>query len=84
VSSSSSGPGQKRKSSRNTAERLRKQLLALDNASSPKDMNAPGWRLHPLPGDPEGHWSVDVSGTWRLTFAFEGEDAVLVDYHDYH
>jgi proteic killer suppression protein len=25
-----------------------------------------------------------VSGNWRMTFAFEGEDAVLVDYQDYH
>lgn len=66
------------------AERLRLQLFALDNARSPQDMNAPGWRLHSLRGDLEGHWSVDVSGNWRLTFAFEGEDAVLVDYHDYH
>ncbi len=31
-----------------------------------------------------GHWSVDVSGNWRLTFTFEGNDAVLVDYQDYH
>ena len=66
------------------AERLRKQLFALDNARSAKDMNAPGWRLHALHGDLQGHWSVDVSGSWRLTFAFEGEDAVLVDYQDYH
>jgi proteic killer suppression protein len=27
---------------------------------------------------------VDVSGNWRLTFAFEGSDAILVDYQDYH
>ena len=47
-------------------------------------MNAPGWRLHELYGDLKGHWSVDVSGNWRLTFAFEGEDAILVDYQDYH
>jgi proteic killer suppression protein len=66
------------------AERLRKQLFALDNARSAKDMNAPGWRLHPLHGKLEGHWSVTVSGNWRLTFAFEGPDAVLVDYQDYH
>jgi len=65
-------------------ERLRKQLFALDNARSAKDMNAPGWRLHPLHGELEDHWSVTVSGNWRLTFAFEGEDAVLVDYQDYH
>lgn len=29
-------------------------------------------------------WSVSVSGNWRITFAFEGKDAVLVDYEDYH
>jgi toxin HigB-1 len=27
---------------------------------------------------------VKVSGNWRVTFRFEGEDAVLVDYQDYH
>jgi len=47
-------------------------------------MNAPGWKLHPLAGELKGHWAVSVSGNWRLTFAFEGEDAVLVDYQDYH
>lgn len=66
------------------AERLRVQLFALDNAMRPQDMNAPGWRLHPLKGDLAGYWSVDVSGNWRLTFAFQGEDAILVDYQDYH
>jgi proteic killer suppression protein len=66
------------------ADRLRLQLFALDNATGPRDMNAPGWRLHPLSGALKGHWSVDVSGNWRLTFTFEGEDAVLVDYQDYH
>jgi toxin HigB-1 len=66
------------------AERLRKQLFALDNAKNPKDMNASGWKLHTLRGELEGHWSVMVSGNWRLTFMFEGEDAILVDYQDYH
>ena len=28
--------------------------------------------------------AVSVNGNWRLTFAFEGEDAILVDYQDYH
>jgi len=63
------------------ADKLKLQLAALDNAKSEKDMNAPGWRRH---GDLEDHWSVDVSGNWRLTFTFEGEDAVLVDCQDYH
>jgi proteic killer suppression protein len=47
-------------------------------------MNAPGWKLHPLYGDLQDHWSVTVSGNWRLTFRFEEEDAILVDYQDYH
>jgi toxin HigB-1 len=50
----------------------------------PEDMNAPGYELHQLKGDLAGHWSVRVSGNWRLTFAFEGEDAIDVDYQDYH
>jgi len=66
------------------AARLRRQLFALDNAGQATDMNAPGWRLHALRGELTGHWSVDVSGNWRLTFAFEGKDAILVDYQDYH
>jgi toxin HigB-1 len=76
--------GSKAKIQSSHAERLRKQLFALDNARLPNDMNAPGWKLHPLRGDLETHWSVTVSGSWRLTFRFEGEDAVLVDYQDYH
>ena len=29
-------------------------------------------------------WAVTVNGNWRLTFSFEGQDAHLVDYQDYH
>lgn len=47
-------------------------------------MDLPGWKLHPLHGGKAVHWSVWVNGNWRLTFAFEGDDAVLVDYQDYH
>jgi proteic killer suppression protein len=66
------------------AAKLSIQLYALDGAKSPADMNTPGWRLHPLKGDMEGHWSIRVNGNWRLTFRFEEEDAILVDYQDYH
>jgi len=47
-------------------------------------MNVPGWGLHPLTEDLKGHWAVSVNGNWRMTFIFEGTDAVLVDYMDYH
>ena len=48
------------------------------------DMNLPGYRLHPLKGDKQDMWAVTVNGNWRLTFYFEGQDAHLVDYQDYH
>lgn len=66
------------------AGKLRRQLGQLDTASDANDMNIPGWKLHRLKGELKGHWAVWVDGNWRLTFVFEGEDAVFVDYHDYH
>ena len=64
--------------------RLRLMLSRLDDSTKPADMDAPGWKLHPVNGDMKGHWSVWVDASWRLTFMFEGVDAVLVDYDDYH
>ena len=64
--------------------RLKRLLTALDVSIRPEDMNAPSYDLHPLKGNLAGHWSVSVSGNWRLTFRFDGEDAVLVEYQDYH
>lgn len=66
------------------AKRLRLQLEHLHRSGKPSDMNLPGWRFHGLHGDLAGHYSVSVSGNWRVTFAFDGTDAVLVDYRDYH
>jgi proteic killer suppression protein len=47
-------------------------------------MDVAGWNFHPLKGSLAGHWSVKVNGNWRMIFAFEGSDAILVDYLDYH
>lgn len=67
------------------ANKLGRQLLALDAARAPEDMDVPGWRLHPLAGAEESlHWSIWVNGNWRVTFAFDGENAILVNYQDYH
>lgn len=62
------------------ASRLQRQLIQLDIAKGPEDMNVPGWRLHPLSGDLAGHYSITVNGNWRIAFQFEDGDAVLVDY----
>ena len=48
-------------------------------------MSLPGWTLHILKvRELKGHYAASVSGNWRMTFRFEGVNAVLVDYQDYH
>lgn len=66
------------------AKKLAIQLFTLDLATSAEDMAVNGWDLHPLKGDLAGHWSVKVNANWRMVFTFDGEDAILVDYRDYH
>ncbi len=46
-------------------------------------MNIPGWRFHTLRGPQKGRWALAVSGNLRLTFAFDGEDAIGIDLEDY-
>lgn len=64
--------------------RVRRILSLLDAASAPEQMNIPGFNFHGLVGQDAGRYSVWVSGNWRITFAFEGQDAVLIDLEDYH
>lgn len=66
------------------AKKLSVQLGTLNTAKDATRMDVPGWNLHPLKGDLVKHWSVKVNGNWRMTFAFDAEDAILVDYQDYH
>ncbi len=57
----------------------------LNETTNAQGMHLPGWGLHPLKGrELKGPLSVWINGNWRMTFTFEGTDAVLVDYRDYH
>lgn len=66
------------------APRLERLLDRLDASTKAEDMNLPGYRFHGLKGDRKGSFAVSVSGNWRLTFRFEGEDAADLDLEDYH
>jgi len=66
------------------ADKIARILDRLDASISPTDMNLPGYNLHELKGKEAGTWAVSVNGNWRITFQFEGQDAVIVDYRDYH
>ena len=66
------------------ADTIQEILTVLDEAASPRDLNLPGYRLHPLKGGLRGSWSVTVRANWRIIFRFEGADAFDVELIDYH
>jgi len=66
------------------AVKLRDVLARLDAARTVSDMDAPGFRLHPLKGREQGLWAVTVRANWRVIFRFADPDAFDIDYVDYH
>ena len=40
--------------------------------------------LHALKSERKGSWAMTVSGNYRITFRFDGEDVTDVDLEDYH
>jgi proteic killer suppression protein len=65
-------------------DRVARILARLDAAQVPQDMDIPGYRFHELKGERAGAYSVQVTGNWRITFCWDGSDAVDVDLEDYH
>ncbi len=75
--------GDARRLSVQNAERVRRLLLAIDDADQPGDLNLPGFHFHALAGDRKGRYAIRVTGNWRLTFGWD-QGAVDVDLEDYH
>jgi proteic killer suppression protein len=59
-------------------------LDRLDSAVKPEDMSLPGLDFHKLSGSSKGRYAVSVSANWRITFGWLEQDAVDVDFEDYH
>ena len=64
------------------ADRVRRILALLDAARAPGDVNMPGFFFHALQG--VERYSLRLTGNWRITFAWDGENATDVDLEDYH
>lgn len=65
-------------------KRVARILRALEAASRPADMDLPGYYFHSLAGKQKGRYSVRVTGNWRITFGWDGENVTDVDMEDYH
>lgn len=64
--------------------RIEEILTLLDSAEKLDDLNIPGYRLHPLVGNRQGEWSIQVTSNWQISFRFENGHVLDVDLEDYH
>ena len=64
--------------------RIERMLDRLDASKKAEDMDLPGYKFHALKGDRKGEFAVSVTGNWRITYQFIGEDALNVNLEDYH
>lgn len=78
--------GKSAKIDANIQKRLLRRLTDLENATKPEDMNIQGFNFHKLSGQKKGQerYTVHINGPWCVTFGFEGEDALDVDFEQYH
>ena len=58
-------------------------LELLEVAGWREDMNIAGLRFRGLQGNPK-RWSMRVTGNYRITFGWSGENALDVDFEGYH
>ncbi|MDP8978974.1 MAG: type II toxin-antitoxin system RelE/ParE family toxin [Acidobacteriota bacterium] len=75
--------GQSRRISIEHVRKCIRILQALDVATQPENLNVSGYRFHSLHGTPR-RWSVRVTGNYRITFGWSGENASDIDFEDYH
>jgi len=66
------------------AQRVELLIRRLDAVKRPEFMNLPGLFFHALKGQEKDRFSIRVTGNYRLTFGWDGNDAVEVDLEDYH
>ena len=60
-----------------------RRLDVLEQATKPEDMNIPGFNFHRLNTNPV-RYSVHVNGNYCITFGWDGENAINVDFENYH
>lgn len=64
-------------------KRIKRILVALDQADKVEDLNDLNLRLHQHKGDAAGTFSLDVTRNFRITFKYDGgfTDVDLKDPH---
>lgn len=60
-----------------------RRLDAIEAAERLEALNQPGFKFHPLHGEPQ-RYSVHINGPWCITFEWEEGQALRVDLEQYH
>lgn len=69
----------------NVRKVLYRKLQMLDAAASLSDLKVPpGNRLETLKGNRKGQYSIRINDQWRLCFKWVNEEAIGVEFCDYH
>ena len=67
--------------------RMHKRILIrldrMDAAVALEELSLPGFDFHPLKGRPQ-RYSIHVNGPWCLTFEFQNDDVLRLDFEQYH
>jgi toxin HigB-1 len=58
------------------ADTIQEILTVLDHAANPRELDLPGYRLHPLKGDLKGFWSVTGAGELAHHLPLSGRGCV--------
>jgi toxin HigB-1 len=66
------------------AKKIQIRLNVLNRARELKDVALPGFSFHPLKGDRQGQYALNVTGNYRMTFRFESGDVLDLNLEDYH
>jgi proteic killer suppression protein len=75
--------GKTRRVSPDVVRKCIRILQLMEAANLPEEMEITGFHFHSLQGKPK-RWSVRVTGNYRITFGWQGETAVDIDFEDYH
>ncbi len=76
--------GERRRIQPEYIDKVEDILARLNIATTPQNVDLPGYRLHRLSGNLAGFWSIAVSGNWRIIFQFHDGNVTDVDLVDYH
>ena len=65
-------------------ERILVRLDRLDVVTTLKELGTIGFNFHALKGFEPTRFSIHVNGPWCLTFDFDGEDVLQIDFEQYY